>query len=129
MKNSTSFKPGHTFSRKYKAEYADSLVEYFLTSEKFPTYEEWAIQNHIDVRTVYNWKDDPEKFPNFQSACAQAKAIQKTKLIQCGLTEQYNAQLVKFLLTNNHGMSEKSAVDNTVRFEVQLSDEIDGECD
>lgn len=103
----TRFKSGNTISKKYKAEYADSLLIYFLTCERLPTIEEWAVQNHIDVRTVRNWTKNEEKYPRFSSAYAQALAIQKTKLVQNGLCEKYNASLVKFLLINNHGMSEK----------------------
>ena len=103
----TRFKPGNTLSKKYKPEYADSLLLYFLTCEKLPTIEEWAVENHLAIRTVYDWTTNEEKYPRFAASYAQAKAIQKTKLVQNGLRETYNASLVKFLLINNHGMSEK----------------------
>lgn len=103
----TRFKPGNTLSKKYKPEYADSLLLYFLTCEKLPTIEEWAVENHLAIRTVYDWTTNEGKYPRFAASYAQAKAIQKTKLVQNGLRETYNASLVKFLLINNHGMSEK----------------------
>ena len=103
----TRFKPGNTLSKKYKPEYADSLLLYFLTCEKLPTIEEWAVQNNLAIRTVYDWTTNEEKYPRFAATYTQAKAIQKTKLMQNGLAEIYNATLVKFLLINNHGMSEK----------------------
>ena len=103
----TRFQPGNTLRKKYKPEYADSLLLYFLTCEKLPTIEEWAVKNHLAIRTVYEWTTNEEKYPRFAATYAQAKAIQKTKLVQNGLVERYNASLVKFLLINNHGMSEK----------------------
>ncbi len=103
----TRFKSGNTLRKKYKPEYAESLLLYFLTCEKLPTIEEWAVQNHLAIRTVYEWTTNEEKYPRFATIYAQAKAIQKTRLIQNGLTEIYNATLVKFLLINNHGMSDK----------------------
>jgi len=124
----TRFKPGNTLSKKYKSEYADSLLKYFLTCEKLPTIEEWAVQNQLAIRTVYDWTTDENKYPRFAASYAQAKAIQKTKLVQNGLREVYNATLAKFLLINNHGMSDKTLNDTTVTFSVDYgSDEIDEE--
>jgi hypothetical protein len=104
----TRFKPGHTLSKKYKTEYAASLLEYFETCDSLPTIEGWAVKNRIEVRTAVNWSKNEEKYPQFSSAYAQAKAIQKNKLIENGLCDAYNVQLVKFLLINNHEMREKS---------------------
>lgn len=103
----TRFKPGNTLSKKYKPEYADSLLLYFLTSNEVPTIEDWAAQNNLYIRTVREWSTNEEKYPRFASSYEQAKAIQKTHLIRKGLKENYNANLVKFLLINCHGMSEK----------------------
>lgn len=123
----TRFQPGNTLSKKYKTEYPDSLLLYFINCEKLPTIEEWAVMNNIDVRSARYWSKDEEKYPRFASAYAQALAIQKTRLIQNGLREVYNAQLVKFLLGNNHGMSDKTTTDSTVTFSIELPKEIDEE--
>lgn len=126
----TRFSKGNTFSKKYKPEFADSLLLYFLNAQEsliMPTLEEWSVINHIDIRTVYYWIADEEKYPRFASIYAQCKALQKSKLIQLGLTEQYNAQIVKFLLTNNHGMSEKAVNDTTITYKVEMGDELDKE--
>lgn len=104
----TRFKPGNTLSRIYKEEYADSLLEYFIETEsRFPMIEEWATKNGLAIRTVYEWMYDEEKYPRFASTYAQCKEIQKQRLIQNGLADKYNAQIVKFMLVNNHGMKEK----------------------
>lgn len=103
----TRFKEGNTLRKKYKSEYAESLLMYFLNCENLPTVEGWAVENNIAIRTVYSWMSNEDKYPRFAAVYAQAKAIQKAKLIQNGLSEKYNATLVKFLLVNNHGMSDK----------------------
>ena len=103
----TRFKKGNTLRKKYKPEYADSLLAYFLSCDHCPTLEEWAVNNNLKIRTVYDWTEDEEKYPRFATTYAQAKAIQKNNLVQNGLTERYNASIVKFLLINTHGMSEK----------------------
>ena len=124
----TRFKHGNVLSKKYKQEYADSLLIYFMTCDKLPTIEEWAVKNNLKIRTVYDWSTNEEKYPRFADSYAQAKAIQKTKLVQNGLSEKYNATLVKFLLINNHGMSDKTLSDTTVTFNVDYkADEIDEE--
>lgn len=114
----TRFQPGNTLCKKYDVKYADSLLEYFMKSEKCPTIEEWAVENKLAIRTVYHWATNENKYPRFASAYAQAKAIQKNKLVQNGLLEIYNASLVKFLLVNNHGMAEK--VEQEVKADAKL---------
>jgi hypothetical protein len=103
----TRFQAGNQLSSKYKDEYADSLLEFFRTYDGVPTFEKWADENGIDVRTACNWKNDDEKYPRFSANYAQALSLQKAKLIEYGLLDKYNANLTKFLLTNIHGMSEK----------------------
>lgn len=95
-------------NRKYKDEYAELLLRYFLNPENvFPTLEDFAVSNNIAIRTLMNWISEAEKYPRLAVAHAQAMAIQKQKLLVGGLTEKFNAQMAKFLLINNHGMSEK----------------------
>lgn len=128
----TRFKPGNTLSKKYTPELADSMLEYFkdrrdMSNPELPTLEGWAVDNNISIRAAELWANDFEKSPRFAYNYLQAKAIQKQKLELLGLIGTYNSRITEFLLKNNHGMSDKSVVDNTVRFEVQLSDEIDEE--
>lgn len=104
----TRFQPGHTLSTKYQDEYADQLLEFFTDPDvEFPTIEGFAKKYHIAIRTVYDWIEAPEKYPQFALSHAQAMAIQRDKLLVGGLTEQYNSQIVKFIAVNCHGMKEK----------------------
>ena len=49
------------------------------------------------------------KYPRLALSYARLLNKQKLMLIQMGLQEQFNVQMVKFLLSNNHGMSEKTS--------------------
>ena len=104
----TRFKKGNLLSTKYKEEYAEKLIKYFKEYDGFPTIEGFAIDNDISVRCVKYWGHDEEEHPRFAFAYRQAIAIQKRKLLENGLADKYNAALTKFLLMNNHGMSDKS---------------------
>ena len=108
---------------KYKDEYAELMLIYFLNPEnKFPTLEDFAVKNNIAIRTLKHWIEEGEKYPRLALAHAQAMAIQKQKLLVGGLTEEFNAQMAKFLLVNNHGMSEK--VEQQVKADASFTVEI-----
>jgi len=104
----TRFKPGHHLSCKYKEEYSQALIDYFRNPEIiFPTVEGFAEANDLAIRTVHDWHEDSEKYPQFATAYAQAMAIQKDRLLVGGLTRKFDASIVRFLAMNNHGMREK----------------------
>jgi hypothetical protein len=124
----TRFQPGNKLRTKYKESYAEDLLTWFRECERFPTIEGWAVENDIAFRTVQEWMANPDKYPRFAYACQQAKAMQKDKLVDNGLADKYNSSLVKFLLMNNHGMSDKSSNDTNITFNVEYtSSEIDEE--
>ena len=124
----TRFKKGNTFSKKYKPEFADKIIDFFKRSEDFPTIEGFAVENGISISSVKTWAVDEEKHPRFVLAYEIAMGIQKTRLMQEGLKDNYNASLVKFLLINNHDMTDKSSNDTKITFNVDYtSPEIDEE--
>jgi hypothetical protein len=127
----TRFYYGHKLSTVYKDEYADLLMAYVDKCEeegKLPMLEGFITENHLESRTVAGWAADKEKYPQFADSHAYLKATQKKMLVLLGLADQYNAQLVKFLLSANHGMSEKSQqeinakTDNTFRVDIKVID-------
>jgi hypothetical protein len=123
----TRFKPGHAMSRKYKPSYPESLVEYGRDCvEKGipPLKEEWASQHHVDIRSLFNWVNE---YPHFSAAMHEFEGLQKGDLIRNGLLGRYNPQIVKFLLSANHGMSEKAVNDTTVTYKIEVEDTIDEE--
>lgn len=145
----TRFKKKNRASVKYKDDYCDKILKYFaeppseivyersyykdgtLKSEKpiilppkFPTFELFAASIGVVPNTLLNWCD---KHPRFADCYAQAKNMQLGIAKTNGVKKLYDSNFTKFILMNDHGMSEKVTNDNTVTFQVQLSDEVDEE--
>lgn len=119
----TRVKPGDKLATVYKAEYPDMMLEYAKKEDVvLPSMEGWCMDNAVAIRTAYGWL---ETHPQFASAYDQLKLVQKQRLQERGLLNQYNSQIVKFLLENNHGMREKA--DSTVTYTVKMNQEIDEE--
>lgn len=99
------FTEGNLISSKYNAEYCDEMLAYFMDENiTFPTFEDYASRIGVIAETLKNWC---EKHPRFRDIHARCTEIQKHRLLVGGLTEKFNAQIVKFLAINNHGMKEK----------------------
>ena len=106
-----SFKKGNTAACKYKEEYVELMRSYTKDGyEVIPTLEEFCEIHNIPERTFSRWvTEEKEKYSRLATEYAHMLAKQKKLLCQYGLTGAFNAQIVKFLLSNNHGMSEKTA--------------------
>lgn len=129
MPEGVRFEKGNQAACKYKEEYADLMMNYANDeSVIFPSVEDFANRQHIPVRTLHRWiaesKEDEEKYPRLADTCAHLHSRQKQILIERGLTDRYNSSIVKFLLANNHGMSEKTAAEVNAKtdnkFEVNI---------
>ena len=114
----TPFKMGNTLAKKYRDEYADLLLEYFRRADvTFPTLEgfvEWVrtkTGEAINYSTAEAWARGDEKYADarrFQEVYAQAKAIQREKLIFGGLTKRFDPSFARFLASSLHDMREKT---------------------
>ena len=111
MANKTSFQKGNTAACKYSDDYIEKLRAYTRDGyEVIPTLEEFCEFHDIPERTFARWvTEQKDKYPRLATQYAQMLAKQKKLLVQYGLTNVFNPQIVKFLLANNHGMSEKTA--------------------
>ena len=104
----TRFKPGNRLSTKYKDEYVDSLLMFYRDdSNVFPTIEGFAESIGLAVRTVYYWIENEAKYPRFAEAYAQARAIQKNKLIIGALTRRFDPSFARFIAINYHDLKDK----------------------
>ena len=108
---------------------AEDTANIAITSAKVKVeakvLEDFAIKFNIPIRTLRRWiaeSEDEEKYPRLALSYAYLLARQKQILIDRGLRETYNSQLVKFLLTNCHGMSEKANIEAKTdnKFEVNI---------
>lgn len=118
VQNGTPFQKGNTLAKKYKDEYADLLLEYFRREDvAFPTLEgfvEWVrtrTGQAINYATAEAWAHGDENYADaqrFQDVYAQAKAIQREKLIFGGLTKKFDPSFARFLASSLHDMREKT---------------------
>lgn len=121
---------------KWRKEYNEMIVKFFEQIQKqpytihydklqkphhilkpLPTLESFAHSIDVDVDTLENWAKDEKKFPGFFGSFARAKEIQKNLIIVRAEAGASNAGFATFLLKNNHGMKEKSEVDQNVRID------------
>ncbi len=80
---------------------------------KLPTIEGFALFIDVSEKSLYNWE---KKYPVFLQALRKIKTEQQQRLLDKGLSGDYNSTIAKLILSSNHGMREKSDVtsDNKV---------------
>lgn len=105
---------------KYKAKFINQVVPYInskkdtydekgkLKKVNLPTLDDFAV-NYLRVspKIIYNWE---KVYPKFRIALDKIRQVQKQKLIDEGLSGRYNPAIAKLILSNNHGMREKTDV-------------------
>lgn len=77
---------------------------------KLPTIEGFARYLNVDKKSLYNWRD---KYKEFFHALEKIEIEQKERLINMGLSGDYQSTIAKLILSSNHGMSEKVETDLT----------------
>lgn len=97
--------------------YTEELVakaEKYLSSYTtlIPTIEGLALHLEISRETVYAWKDDEDK-QQFSDIVSRLLATQSAKLIEGGLSGDFNASITKLILSGKHGYIEKTNQDIT----------------
>ena len=117
----------------YKEEYINKVDEYLAecqdedkqvvkqSSEKYemydnklkvnlPTVEGFALWLGISKSTLYDWK---KKHKDFSDSLEMIVEEQRKRLLNMGLSGDYNSTIAKLILSSNHGYTEKSNVDHT----------------
>jgi len=85
-----------------------------------PSIEGLAISLRVSRSTVKLWASQDERF----SATVEGiKSLQARKLINSGLSGDFNSNITKLLL-NNHGYTDKSETQTTHSFESLSDDEL-----
>lgn len=79
---------------------------------KLPTVEGFANFIGVVKKTLYNWADEN---PDFRLALDKIVEEQKQRLVNSGLSGEYNSTIAKLMLSSNHGMRER--VDTTTNDE------------
>lgn len=74
---------------------------------RLPTIEGFALFINTPKRTIYEWKD---KFEEFSHSLDKIVTEQQNRLINMGLSGQYNPTIAKLILSANHGMRERTDI-------------------
>ncbi len=72
---------------------------------KLPTIYGFATYLGVSEKTLNNWGRTHSKF---RIALNKIKSEQKQRLINMGLSGEYNSTIAKFVLSSNHGMKERT---------------------
>ncbi len=147
-----TFAPGNNFAEIYQERYADLLLAFFskpisrveykrtykdgqITSETpiefiedFPTMGMFARSIGVSVSALKAWagitEDGRYKHDRFASAYARVKEWAGGMMESGALSGKLDANMAKFVLTNDYNMNDK----HEVTYTVSLPSEIDEEC-
>ncbi len=136
------FEPGNQYHCKYTEDMPNKVIEYFSReymhsghdatgkvyywADRPPSFIRFALEIGVWPKTLYKWR---EEHPEFDEACKISEELAAQQLIDCGLNKAYNVTMAKFILSAKHGLVEKTAVDNNVKIEVELPEDINAEAD
>lgn len=104
---------------KYLKESQDGSEEYWkirgkisdsydrILKVKLPTLKGFARYIGISEPTLYEWD---KKYPEFSKSLDKIREEQYSRLINHGLSGEYNSTIAKLILSSNHGMRERADV-------------------
>lgn len=94
-------------------EKANTYIEKCVNEDSLPTVSELASEYlECSERTVQRYmksfyQEDNQELEEFCRTVERLMSLQKTMLIKKGLSKEWNAGIVRFLLTNNHAMTKQ----------------------
>ena len=123
-------RPGEGRPSKYRPEFVAKVEEYLdecvdeetefhktrgdksdsyerILHVRLPMIEDFARYLQVDVTTLYEWE---KHHSEFSQALEHIKEEQKRRLLNEGLSGNYNPLIAKLVLSANHDMKEKSDV-------------------
>jgi len=74
---------------------------------KLPTINGFALYIDVNEKLLYDWV---KKFPIFRKSLGKIKKEQEARLLNMGLSGEYNSTIAKLVLSSNHGYKEREDV-------------------
>lgn len=102
---------------KYLEEHKDDVFDYHKTmgeksdsyerrvQVKLPTLKGFARYIGVNESTIYEWD---KTYPGFSKSLDDIRTEQHDRLVNAGLSGDYNPTIAKLVLSTNHGYSEKN---------------------
>lgn len=72
---------------------------------KLPTINGFSLFINIPRRTLYDWAETHEEFSHSLEKIVKE---QEKRLLECGLSGDYNPTIAKLILSSNHGYKERN---------------------
>jgi len=89
---------------KYKPEYCEAIVSYFLNSEEYPTLEGFCIPYTFSTSSLHDWANS---HPDFSDSKKKAIEIQKHRTIKGAMSGELNTAYAIFIGKNCHNLKDK----------------------
>jgi hypothetical protein len=94
----------------YLAAQQDEVSENGKLKVNLPTIEGFALFLGVNKTSLYEWE---KLHPEFSNALNKIRTEQQQRLLNSGLSGDYNSTIAKLVLSANHGMREKTETDIT----------------
>jgi hypothetical protein len=108
-----------------KVKQANSEVGYEMYENKLkvklPTIEGFAAVLGVNKTTLYEWEKEHRQFSN---ALDKIRAEQHDRLINNGLSGDYNPTIAKLVLSSNHGYAEKTDMSTHLNHSLDVEDPV-----
>lgn len=91
------------YSKEDIEKYAEDL-KVWLADPKNVWFKDFCLDRDIDPDLMAEWAAENEKF---NGAYRLAKSRQESRLVNGGLNNAFNGTIVKFVLSNSHGWTDK----------------------
>lgn len=95
-----------------------------LVKVNLPTVVGLALFLDVNKDTVYEWA---KEYPEFSDTLSKVVSLQEQRLLENGMSGDYNSTIAKLILSSNHGYREKSDITSdgkalSLTFDNQLDD-------
>ena len=126
------FQKGNKAAEKWTEDralvFGNEMLQWMLASDENIFFEEFIfmvapfIPDYEDVSIFVSTPAYlASRFESFSKLLEQCRKIQELKLKKFGSFDKLNASIVKFLLSAEHGLSEKSIVESTNTTDINIS--------